>query len=221
MLKTTMNRFRTFFRTTTLGGLVVVLPAFLLFLIVRWLFLWVTDLIQPLTDVVVAWLGAPEFAADGIVILVIIASCFALGVVVKTSVGRFIHHNLETHILDVAPGYRIIKETVMQLLGRKRSPFSSVALVRIYEREGLMTAFVTDEHESGWKTVFIPTGPNPTTGYIVHLPERDVFPIQVRVEDAIRSVISCGAGSAPLIGAHLRNRRDRIRPPVSPPGGTD
>ena len=71
-----------------------------------------------------------------------------------------------------------------------------------------MTAFVTDEHESGWKTVFIPTGPNPTTGYIVHLRARDVFPIQVRVEDAIRSVISCGAGSAPLIDAHLKNLRD-------------
>ena len=203
-----MKRFRTFFQTMTLGGLVVVLPAFLLFLIFRWLFLWVTDLIQPLTDVVVAWIGAPEFAADWIVILVIIALCFALGVVVKTSVGRFIHRNLETHILSVAPGYRIIKVTVMQLLGRKRSPFSSVALVRLYEREGLMTAFVTDEHESGWKTVFIPTGPNPTTGYIVHLRARDVFPIQVRVEDAIRSVISCGAGSAPLIDAHLKNLRD-------------
>ena len=158
-----MKRFRTFFQTMTLGGLVVVLPAFLLFLIFRWLFLWVTDLIQPLTDVVVAWIGAPEFAADWIVILVIIALCFALGVVVKTSVGRFIHRNLETHILSVAPGYRIIKETVMQLLGRKRSPFSSVALVRLYEREGLMT---------------------------------------------IRSVISCGAGSAPLIDAHLKNLRD-------------
>lgn len=202
-----MGRFRTFFQTTTLGGLTVVLPVFLLFLIFRWLFLWVTDLIQPLTDVVVARIGSPEFAADLIVLLLIVTSCFVLGVVVKTGVGRFIHHNLETRILGIAPGYRIIKETVMQLLGRKRSPFSSVALVRIYEREGLMTAFITDEHESGWKTAFIPTGPNPTTGYIVHLPERDVFPIKVRVEDAIRSVISCGAGSAPLIEAHLKGLR--------------
>ncbi len=68
-----------------------------------------------------------------------------------------------------------------------------------------MTAFITDEHESGWKTAFIPTGPNPTTGYIVHLPESDVFPIDVRVEDAIRSIISCGAGSAPLIESYFRN----------------
>ena len=200
-----MNRFRTFFRTTTLGGLIVVLPVFLLFLIFRWLFRWVTDLIQPLTDVVVARVGAPEFAADLIVLILIVTMCFVLGVAVKTGVGRFIHQNLETRILVIAPGYRIIKETVMQLLGRKRSPFSSVALVRIYGREGLMTAFITDEHESGWKTAFIPTGPNPTTGYIVHLPGHDVFPIEVRVEDAIRSVISCGAGSASLIEAHLRN----------------
>ena len=209
-----MSRFRTFFQTTTLGGLTVVLPAFLLFAIFRWLFLWVTDLIQPLTDIVIAQIGAPEFIADWIVILLIVTLCFGLGVAVRTGVGRFIHHHLETRILSIAPGYRIIKETVMQLLGRKRSPFSSVALVRIYEREGLMTAFITDEHESGWKTAFIPTGPNPTTGYIVHLPDRDIFPIEVRVEDAIRSVISCGAGSAPLIDAHFRARMDRERNPI-------
>lgn len=202
-----MKRFRTFFQTTTIGGVTIVLPAFLLFVLFRWLFLWVTDLIQPLTDVVVARVGAPEIAADLIVLLLIVAMCFVLGAAVKTGVGRFIHYHLETRILSIAPGYRIIKETVMQLLGRKRSPFSSVALVRIYEREGLMTAFITEEHESGWKTAFIPTGPNPTTGYIVHLPESDVFPIDVRVEDAIRSVISCGAGSAPLIDAHLKRRQ--------------
>ena len=202
-----MRRFRAFFQNMTLGGFTVVFPGFLLFMIFKWLFLWVTDLIQPMTDLVVSQVNAPEILADLIVLGLILAICFSLGVMVRTSVGRFIHRNLETRILGIAPGYRIIKETVMQLLGRKRSPFSSVALVRLYSREALMTAFITDDHGSGWKTVFIPTGPNPTTGYIVHLPEADVFPIEARVEDAIRSVISCGAGSAPLIEAHLRKNR--------------
>jgi uncharacterized membrane protein len=124
-----------------------------------------------------------------------------LGIVVRTRVGRFFQENLEDHLLNIAPGYRIIKETVMQLLGRKKSPFSSVALVKMYESDALMTAFITDEYLSGWKTVFIPTGPNPTTGYVVHLPSERVYPVNIRAEVALRSVIACGSGSQPLIEA--------------------
>ena len=67
-----------------------------------------------------------------------------------------------------------------------------------------MTAFITDEHCNDWKTVFIPTGPNPTTGYIYHLPSERVFPINVKPEIALRSVIACGAGSRALLEANAK-----------------
>jgi len=196
-----MERFRAFVKTTTIGGIMVVLPAILLFVVFRWLFRRITDLIQPLTNLVVAQSQLNEFIADTVVIGIILAICFIVGMVVRTKVGRYFQNNLEDHILNIAPGYRIIKETVMQLLGRKKSPFSSVALVKIYGNDALMTAFITDEYGIDWKTVFIPTGPNPTTGYIVHLPADRVYPINVSAETALRSVIACGAGSRALIEA--------------------
>ena len=82
---------------------------------------------------------------------------------------------------------------------REKSPFSSVALVQAFENDTLMTAFITEEHAKGIYTVFVPCGPNPTTGYIFHLKKQFVHPIEVPIEDAFRSVISCGAGSKPLL----------------------
>jgi len=77
-----------------------------------------------------------------------------------------------------------------------------VALEQIYSNDTLMTAFVTDEHSDGSFSVFVPTGPNPTSGLIYYLKGEWVHLIDVPVEDDMRSIISCGAGSARLIEAY-------------------
>ncbi len=194
-----MNRLKIFFKTTLLGGLAVILPAALLFLIFKWLFNWVTNVIQPLTNLVLARGQFQEFVADAIVFGIILTFCFVVGAAVKTKIGLYIQENLENHILKIAPGYPTIKAIVMQFIGKKKSPFSSVALVRPFENGTLMTAFITDFHDDDWYTVFVPTGPNPTTGFIFHLKGEYIQPVNVPVEETIRSVISCGAGSTRLI----------------------
>jgi len=202
-----MDRFRAFIRTSLLGGIVVVLPTVLLIIIFNWLFDIVTDLIQPFTNLVRDNYQLPEFFADVVVMAIILVSCFVIGVTVKTKVGNFIHQSLENKILRIAPGYTMIKETVMHLFGGKQSPFSSVALVRIFDNDTLMTAFVTDRTEQN-VTVFVPTGPNPTSGLIYHLKPENVFPIDVPVEVAMRSIISCGAGSHELVHKLTNNRSE-------------
>jgi len=57
----------------------------------------------------------------------------------------------------------IEKEAVMQFPGKKKFPFSSIVLVRTYDNETLMTGFITDEYPDGRCSVFVPTGPDPTT----------------------------------------------------------
>jgi uncharacterized membrane protein len=101
----------------------------------------------------------------------------------------------------MAPGYPTIKSVVMQFIGKEKSPFSSVALVQVFGNETLMTAFITDTHQNGRYTVFVPTGPNPTSGLIFHIPQQYVHPVNVSVEETMRSVIGCGAGSTNLLGA--------------------
>lgn len=194
-----MDKIKIFIKTSVLGGIAVILPSVLLILIFKWLFKWVTDLTQPLANLLIARGQFQEIIADLIAIAIILAVCFLIGVVIKTKVGQFIQENLENHILRLAPGYPTIKAVVMQFLGKKKSPFSSVALVQVFGEEALMTAFITDTHDDGRFTVFVPTGPNPTTGFIFHLPEKSVHPVKVSVEEALRSVIACGSGSARIL----------------------
>lgn len=191
-----MKKLKSFLKTTIIGGLVVILPVTIVAVVFNWLHTVVTDWIQPLTDLLLERTGLWEWVADLIVITSMIGLCFLLGLIVRTSVGRFVHGKLEAKLTRFAPGYKLVKETVLQFLGRKKSPFSQVALVRLYGSDTRATAFVTDEHEDGSFTVFVPTGPNPTSGQIFHLPGDQVVKVEVGVEDAMRSIISCGAGSS-------------------------
>jgi uncharacterized membrane protein len=141
----------------------------------------------------------PELTADLIVIMLILAICFIIGVIVRTKIGQYMQTNLEKHILQIAPGYPMIRSVVSQFLGRQEQPFSRVALVQAFQNDTLMTGFITDRHADGSYSVFVPTGPNPTTGFIFHLQPQYVHPVQVTVEEAFRTVIGCGAGSSNLI----------------------
>jgi uncharacterized membrane protein len=191
-----MKKLKSFLKTTIIGGLVVILPMTIIAVVFNWLHTVVTDWIQPLTDLLLERTGLREWVADLIVITSIIGLCFLLGLIVRTSVGRFVHGKLEDKLSRFAPGYKLVKETVLQFLGRKKSPFSQVALVRLYGSDTRATAFVTDEHPDGSFTVFVPTGPNPTSGQIFHLPGDQVSKVDAGVEEAMRSIISCGAGSS-------------------------
>ena len=199
-----------FFKTSVIGGLTVILPVAILLAVFSWLFNFITGLIQPMTDLIVAHSKVKELLADFLVLLIIVLSCFVVGVVVRTGLGRIVHSLIEEKLFKIAPGYNLIKETVLQMLGGKKRFFSKVALVSIYGSEALMTAFVTDEHQDGSYTVFVPTGPNPTSGLIFHLPESAVYIIEVSVEDAMRSIISCGTGSSHLIDSLLKARKNTL-----------
>ncbi|NQV33033.1 MAG: DUF502 domain-containing protein [Phycisphaeraceae bacterium] len=195
-----MKRLKNFFKSALIGGLLVILPLGIMFAIVVWIFNQVHKAIGPLTRKIMEQSTMQAIVADILVIGLIITACFVVGVLVRTRLGKWIYLTLENSFLKKAPGYSLIKETVFQFLGNKQSPFSSVALVKIYGNDTLVSAFITDTHENGMSTVFVPTGPNPTSGNIFHLDSKYVFPVDIPVEDAMRSIISCGAGSSRMIG---------------------
>ena len=197
-----MDKIKSFIMTSLLGGVIVILPVAILVAVFGWVFSFTTNLIQPFTDLVVANSDLKEIIADTLVLFVIFVVCFFVGLIVRTRFGKFIYHMIENHLLKIAPGYTLIKETVLQILGNKKSPFSSVALVQIFGNDTLVTSFITDEHSDGSFTVFVPTGPNPTSGNIYHLKGEYVHPVDVSVEDAMRSIISCGAGSTQLVESY-------------------
>jgi uncharacterized membrane protein len=202
-----MKQLKTFVMTTILGGIVVILPAAILLFVFQWLFGMVLGGIKPMTDTLVKQSNFGVALATIIVLGIIVGGCFLLGLLIKTKLGKMLHKGIEKAILHRFPGYSLLRETVEQLLGGKKSPFSTVALAQIYGNETLMTAFVTDEHENGMFTVFVPTGPNPTSGNIFHLEAKYVHVVDVSVESTMRSIISCGAGSQKLIEEFCKGKK--------------
>ncbi|MEX2672443.1 MAG: DUF502 domain-containing protein [Phycisphaeraceae bacterium] len=219
-----MEPLKRFIKTTTLGGVIVVLPLGILLFVFSWLWGVITSIIAPLTNLVVGdeATSVPRLIVNVLAIAMISVGCFVIGLGVRTAFGRFIQFTLEERILAAIPGYQLIKETVLALFGRGKAPFSSVALCRIFDNDTLVTGFVTDEHEDGGYSVFVPTGPNPTSGGIFHLRPEQVTIVNQPADDVMRSIISCGAGSSKLLAEYRRIQTgDQPEPPAQVPSSRE
>jgi len=216
-----MRKFRLFVQTTLLGGLVVTLPLAILFFVGRWIVRVIGSTIEPLTPLLGPEYNRYALLAHLIVLALILLVCFLIGLVVRTQVGGLLYGILERRVLKIAPGYSLVKDTIVQLLGKERPPFSTAVLARPFGNDTLVSAFITDSHPDGTQTVFVPTGPNPTSGFIYHLPPDAVFPIDIPLERVMRSIISAGAGSSPLIEAYRRRYPDGRHPDPPYQGASD
>lgn len=199
-----MTQLNNFIKKSIIGGLLVILPSVIIFIALRWAFNAVSGLIAPIARPIVNHTGAAELAVDGMVILVILLTCFVVGTLASTGTGKWLHARFDNSLAKLAPGYNLIRDIVHQLLGdQSDSPFKKgeVARARLFSSDGTaeVTAIVTSRHSNGSFTVFVPTGPNPTSGMIYHLPQEQVTLLPgVKVEEALRTIIACGAGSAEL-----------------------
>jgi uncharacterized membrane protein len=209
-----VSRLRSFLGTSLLGGLTVLLPIGIFIAVAVWIFRLLDDLVQPVTSVLIRHAKLGDIVAFAATLAIFVLLCFMTGALVKTQIGRFLHLTFEDKILRALPGYRMIRETVLQILGKGMLPFTAVALVCPFGGV-FLTAFVVDRHENGWYSVFVPTGPNPTSGNILHVPAEKVTIVDVPIEVAMRSVIACGAGSAPLLTAS-RQTTGALDAPGSP-----
>ncbi|MDH3326288.1 MAG: DUF502 domain-containing protein [Gammaproteobacteria bacterium] len=196
-----MNKF---IKTSLFGGLVVILPIAILGFFFKWLFTLVTDLIQPLTDYASKLYPFSEIVADVLVIVIILSTCFFVGVIARTKLGNILHQVFDDVLQKLAPGYRMVKEVVVQIFGSSESsPFANgmVARVKIFgvDCPTEVTALIVDQTQEDTYTVFMPTGPNPTSGNIYHVKKEQVvlYP-NVKLDSAMRTVIACGAGSGEL-----------------------
>lgn len=205
-----MQRLNSFIKKSVVGGFLVILPTVIIFLAFRWAFNTVTDFIHPITAPIAKNSGAPEYAVDLLVIAMILLGCFIVGNIVTTGAGKWLHSRFDTVLSKLAPGYNLVREVTHQILGNKEdSPFTrgEVALIKLFGKDipTKVTGIVTSHHSHGGFTVFIPTGPNPTSGMIYHLPADQVQILpNVKVDAAFKTIIACGAGSGELFADNIK-----------------
>jgi uncharacterized membrane protein len=196
MNKPSFKRIRHFFRTTLIGGIVALAPLTLIILLFRWMINVIGRILTPVVDHI---LQNPEpnpfykFSLYLITLAVILCFFFLIGIIVRTRMAVFLNR-AEDRYMQKIPGYRLVKETVQQFFGKNKSFFREVVLVDIFNSGVLMTGFITDD-QGEVITVFVPTGPNPTSGNIYHLPKKNVLKTKASVDKGMKSIISCGAGS--------------------------
>ena len=191
------KRIQNFLRTTLIGGVVALAPLTLIILLFRWVINLIGRTLTPLVDTI---LQDPDpnpyfkFAIYLLSFVAILLFFFIIGLIVRTRLSRFLNKAEDRYFLKI-PGYKLAKETVQQFFGKNRSFFKEVVLVDIFNSGALMTGFITDD-QGDIISVFVPTGPNPTSGNIYHLQKDRVTRTSAPVDLGMKTIISCGAGSA-------------------------
>jgi len=190
------KRLRNFFRTTLIGGFVALAPLTLIILLFRWVINLIGRNLTPVVDRLIQDPDPNPYIKLAIYILTfaaIVIFFFLIGIIVRSRWFAFLNKAEDRYLIKI-PGYRLAKETVQQFFGKNRSFFREVVLVDIFNTGVLMTGFITDD-QGEVITVFVPTGPNPTSGNIYHMPRERVLKTTATVDTGMKSIISCGAGS--------------------------
>ncbi len=199
------KRVRNFFRTTFLGGLVALLPLSLVVILFRWIIGLVEKYLGPLIGLVETDSQLYKLALYLMALIGIFLLFFLIGLIIRTSWGNFLRNGLEKRYLMKIPGYKMVRETVTQFFGKNRSFFREVVLVDLFNSGTLMTGFITDD-QGEIITVFVPTGPNPTSGNIYHVPAAKVTKTTAQVDAGMKTIISCGAGSTEVFQSQIEKK---------------
>lgn len=192
-------------------GLVVVGPLAITVYLARGFLDWVDASVKPLIPA--TWNPDTHlpFAVPGFGLLVAILGITLLGAATASLVGRTLlsyGEDLVGRLPFVRPVYRTLKQIFQTFVSSRDQSFREVGLIE-WPRAGVWSlVFVSgpakgevaerlsaERPEVGlddWLTVFIPTTPNPTGGYVMFLPKDDVKILAMSVEDGAKLVISGG-----------------------------
>jgi uncharacterized membrane protein len=190
------------FRRYLIAGLLVWVPLIVTGLIIKFLvdMLDFTILLLPPSWRPEAILG---FSVPGTGVVVAIVIVFVTGLVAANFVGRKlfdIGDSLVDRIPLVSSIYSAVKQVMRTVLTDGGQSFKRVLMVQ-YPRKGLWTlgfqtgvgvGEVQHRTERDVITVFIPTTPNPTSGFVILVPREDAVELEMSVEDGLKFVMSLG-----------------------------
>ena len=145
------------------------------------------------------WLKEQGFYFFGCGILVAGLIIYLIGLVVSTFIGKFLWRRFDG-MLDSIPLLGKLYQTLKQILGYGEGPdavFQRVVLVSSRDTQGqelgLVTAEARDISGKQLVTVFLPGSPNPTTGRIIMVPTSELTAVEMKVNDALMSLVSVGS----------------------------
>ncbi len=139
----------------------------------------------------------PEFLLTFFGVVVFVLLITVVGLFTRNLIGIAFFRVLERffeQIPVVKSVFSAIKQIAEVFLRDRRTAFQKVVLFA-YPRQGLFSiGFVTqDVPENSLVNVFLPTAPNPTSGFMLLVPRRELVELGIPVEDAIKLIVSGGS----------------------------
>lgn len=196
---TLKNLFKKYF----IAGTIVIIPVAGTILILKAIIVWSDDLVVSLLPS----MFQPSFISNrsipGIGLVLTMAVILLVGIFTRLYLGKKLI-TLGDKIISAIPFgssiYATIKQILKTALTSGSDRFKGVCIVEFPMAGSYSLAFVTGESSNVTSpdrskkhlTVFVPTSPNPTSGYMLILPEEKVKIIDMSVEDASKMIISGG-----------------------------
>ncbi|MEJ6394852.1 DUF502 domain-containing protein [Gymnodinialimonas sp. 2305UL16-5] len=196
-------------RSNFLTGLIVIAPIgitiWLIWTLTGWIDSWVLPLIPTNYNpsiLIREWTGI-EVNIRGIGVVTFLIFTMIIGWLAKGLIGRSMIRWAESLVLSIPvirsvySGLKQIAETILQ---QGQQNFERACLVE-YPRKGIWAiAFIStnakgevqDKTEDDVVSIFMPTTPNPTSGFLLFVPRKDVQVLDMSVEDAAKLIISAG-----------------------------
>ncbi|MBM11138.1 MAG: hypothetical protein CL759_03575 [Chloroflexi bacterium] len=189
------------FQRTLGAGILVILPIGMTVLVLKFFF----DLLDPVLEPIIDLLPGATIAGTGIVGLAIIV--YVLGLFAAQVVGRRLidlgHRFME--VIPVVKGIYGTTRMAIQILSHRNGDgngngdtdqYTGVVLIEFprpgIKSIGLITSSMLDTEGEEVLSVYVPTTPIPSSGFLVIVPASEVTRTDMRVEDAMRVVISGG-----------------------------
>jgi len=199
------------FKKHLLAGLLVWLPLVITVWVMAWLigifdnlYLWVLRLLSEVLPP--GWRHLAEVLSHipGLGVVLAVVVLVFTGALLSNVAGRWVLHRWDqflARIPIVKSIYKSVKKVSDTLFSSNGNAFRKAVLVQ-YPRQGVWTiAFQTGVPEHGLSehlppdciSVYVPTTPNPTSGFFLIMPRSDVVELSMSVDEALTHVISMGA----------------------------
>lgn len=191
-------------RAQFVAGVLTIVPVAATILILVWVFVYIDNILQPIIRSI--WGHQIHGVGFGVVIVLI----YLAGVVASNVVGKRLIRLGESALpwIPVARQlYSGIKQTLESFCMPRRAGFMQVVLTEFPRKDMRVIGFITnelgDEPDKKLLTVFIPTSPNPTSGFLQIVREEEITRTDISVEDALKMVVSAGRVSPKEISDKL------------------
>ncbi len=195
-------------RAYLLAGILITAPISITFYL-AWVFIgFVDSKITPLIPVKYNPETYLPFAVPGLGLLILMLGLILIGALAAGFLGR-VWLRISERVLSGMPVirnvYGAVKQILETVLAQQSNAFREAVLVE-YPRRGLWAiAFITGRTEGEVQSIteeeciniFLPTTPNPTSGFLLFVPKADLIPLSMSVEEAIKMVISGGIVTPP------------------------